>query len=184
MAHSIPTSEPSALRAGDTATWTKSLGDYPASAGWVLSYDLVKTGTRINFSSTASGDDHLVSVAAATTSGWASGQYQYAAKVTKAAEVYTVQTGSIEILANYTAATSGLDDRSHARKTLDAIEAWIEGRDVGVAEYEIAGRRMKYIPVEQLIVLRDRYRREVATEDAASRLAAGLPTRNKLQVRI
>lgn len=184
MAHTIPTTEPAQLRAGDTATWTKTLADYPASAGWVLSYDLVKSGTRINFSASASGDDHLVSVSAATTAGWTAGDYQWAAKVTKAGEVYTVATGAVEILANFTTATTGLDARSHARKTLDAIEAWIEGRDIGVAEYEIAGRRMKFIPISDLIVLRDRYRREVASETAAARVAAGLPTTNKLQVRI
>ena len=31
-----------------------------------------------------------------------------------------------------------LDDRNHARKMLDAIEAWLETRDIAVAEYEIA----------------------------------------------
>lgn len=183
MAHPIPTIEPATLRAGDTATWLRSLPDYPASDGWALSYALVKTGTRITFSASASGADHLVSVAPATTSGWAAGVYTWSAKVSLSGAVYTVATGTVEILADYSAATSGLDARSHARTTLAALESWIEGRDMGVAEYQIAGRTLKTIPIEQLLKLRDRYRREVRQEDDAQRAAAGLPSRNKLLVR-
>lgn len=183
MAHQVPTTEPSKLRAGDTATWTKTLADYPASAGWVLAYALVKSGTRITFTASASGDDHLVSVAPATTSGWAAGDYQWTAKVSLGGAVYTVASGAITIEADFSAAVSGLDARSHARTTLDAIEAWIEGRDMGVAEYEIAGRRLKTIPITELLKLRDRYRRDVRSEDDAARAAAGLPSRNKILVR-
>ena len=32
----IATTEPSSLTAGDTATWLKSLPDYPATDGWAL----------------------------------------------------------------------------------------------------------------------------------------------------
>jgi hypothetical protein len=55
---------------------------------------------------------------------------------------------------------------------------------MGVAEYEIAGRRLKTIPIGDLLKLRDRYEREVRGEQAASDLAAGLPNRNKIVVRI
>lgn len=183
MAHPIPSTEPATLRAGDTATWTKSLADYPASAGWVLGYTFSKTGTRITFNASASGDDHLVAVTAATTAAWAAGSYTWASRVTLGAASHSVGAGSVEILPDIAAAAGGYDARSHARTTLDALEAWIEGRDMGVAEYEIAGRRLKTIPIEQLLVLRDRYRREVRSEDDATRAAAGLPSRHKLQVR-
>jgi len=183
MAHPVPSTEPAQIHAGDTATWLKSLPDYPASDGWVLSYALVKTGTRITFSAAASGADHLVSVPASTTASWAVGDYQWSAKVTKGAEIHTVATGAMEIVADYAAAGSGLDARSHARKTLDALEAWIEGRDMGVAGYEIAGRSLRAIPIPELLVLRDRYRRYVRTEEDAQRAAAGLPARGKLLVR-
>ena len=183
MAHPVPTSVPPTLRACDLATWQITLADYPASAGWVLSYALVKTGTRITFNAGASGDDHLVSVPVATTSAWAPGVYVYAARVTLGAEAYSVGDGSIEILADLAAAVSGCDARSHARRTLAALETWIEGRDIGVAEYEIAGRRLKSIPITDLLALRDRYRREVRAEDDAARAASGLPTRSRLLVR-
>jgi len=184
MAYTVPTSEPAQVRAGDTIKWTIALGDYPASEGWVLSYALVKTGTQITFGSSASGDDHLVNVAPATSGAWAAGKYSFAARVSKAGDVHTVRTGTIEILPSFAAQSSGYDARSHARKTLEALEAWIEGRDIAVAEYEIAGRRMRTIPIADLIALRDKYRAEVQAEDNAARLNAGLQSRNKLQVRI
>ena len=75
-------------------------------------------------------------------------------------DAYTIRTGSIEVLPSFAASVS-LDARTHAEKTLEAIEAWIENHDPAVAEYEIAGRRMKYIPIDQLLKMRDQYRREV-----------------------
>jgi hypothetical protein len=65
-----------------------------------------------------------------------------------------------------------------------AIEAWLEGHDAAVAEYEIAGRRMKYIPTAELIKLRQRYLLEVANEKARANLAAGLGGGRKIQFRL
>lgn len=76
------------------------------------------------------------------------------------------------------------DTRSQARRTLEAIEATLEGRSTSAtAEYEIAGRKMKFIPVTDLLVLRDRYRVDVAREDAATRAAAGLSNPGRIYVR-
>ena len=73
MAAPTPTTEPATLIAGDTARWIKSLPEYLASAGWALTYTLINATNKITFSAAASGDDHLVNVAAATTGSWAAG---------------------------------------------------------------------------------------------------------------
>ena len=173
--------EPSSLNAGDTARWLKTLPDYPASAGWVLGYELVNAATRIAFSSTAQDEAHLVNVPAATTAAWAPGAYQWRARVALGADVCTVATGQITIQPAFGAA---VDARSHARRTLEAIEATLEGRATSAtAEYQIAGRSMKYIPVPELITLRDRYRAEVRQEDAAARMAAGQGNPGRIYVR-
>jgi hypothetical protein len=57
---------------------------------------------------------------------------------------------------------------AHAEKTLAALESWIENHDPAVAEYEIDGRRMKYIAIPDLLTLRDRYRREVRGQSGRS----------------
>lgn len=176
-----PTTEPDLIVAGDTAKWLRSLDDYPANASWVLSYTLVSAANRYTFTATASGADHLVTVAAATTTSWVPGTYTWRAQVSKAGEVYTVGSGSLTVRPSFATATDG---RSHARRTLEAIEAVIEGRATSeVSYYMIGGRQLRYIEPAQLLALRDRYRAEVAREDAAQRAAAGLPDKRRVFVR-
>ena len=178
----IPTSEPASLNAGDTLRWSRNLADYPASAGWVLSYTLINAVDKISITGSAAGDSHSILVPAATSAGYTPGSYDWRARVTRAGEVYTVGQGRITIQPSFGAAT--LDARSPARRTLDAIEATLEGRaSSAVLEYEIGNRRMKYIPNTELLQLRDRYRAEVVREDAAAAVAAGLPDRRRVYVR-
>ena len=177
----IPTQEPAVLAAGDTAKWRRILADYPAGQSWQLAYTLVSAANRYTFSASADGDVHLVTVAAATTATWAPGPYTWRAQVSKAGEVYTVGTGTLSVRPSFAVATDG---RTHARKVLDAIEAVIEGRATSeVAEYQIAGRELRYIPIPELLQLRDKYRGEVLREDAASRAARGLPDPRRVFVR-
>lgn len=167
--------------AGDTAKWLKSLGDYPASAGWVLTYTLVNSAQRYTATATASGDDHLTTIAASTTAGWAAGDYALRGQVALAGEVYTVIETRVTVAAAYGSAT---DSRTQARRMLDAVEAVLEGRTAdNVAEYTIGGRAVKRIPVPELLTLRDRLRFDVSREDDAGRAAAGLQPRGRIAVR-
>lgn len=182
MARPIPTSEPATLIAGDTANWIISLPDYPSSAGWTLSYTLINAASKITFSSSASGDDHLVNVPASTTAGWTAGNYAWRAQVSQAGQVFTVASGSIGVQPGFDAST--LDNRSHARKTLDAVQAYLENpANLSAAMYEIAGRRLQRLSIPDLIILRDRYQAEVAREEAAALVARGLPDKRRVMVR-
>ena len=176
-----PTTEPLTLRAGDSVRWTRTLADYPAGDGWALSYVLLSASARIEIASVAAGNDHAVTLVAATTAAYAAGAYTWAAVVAKGADRYTVGTGRIEILPDLAAETTAAHDgRSHARKVLEAIEAWIESADPSVARRKIADRELQYIPITELLALRDRYRREVAREDAA---AGVRPNRGRIYLR-
>jgi len=161
------TTEPATLRAGDTADWLLSLPDYPAGAGWSVEYALINAAGKITIASAAEGDAHRIHVAPAATADWAAGTYAWQRRVSNGTDATTDRTGSIEILPDF-ATLVAIDARTHAQKTLAAIEAWIESHDPGVAEYEIAGRRMKYIPVAELLRLRDQYRREVRGQSGKS----------------
>lgn len=170
----IPTNEPMSVTAGDTVTWKRSLSDYLASAGWVLSYTLVNSAGKITITSTADGDDHLVSVLAATTAAWTAGEYSWQAYVTKGAERYQVDYGALEILPDFAQQTTH-DGRSHVKTVLDSIEAVIEGRATKDQEsYSINGRSLARTSVEQLLVFRDRYKAEYAREVRAERIRNGL----------
>lgn len=177
----VPTTEPTQINAGDTAKWTKTLANYPASAGWVLSYALVSAAQRYTFSATAQGDDFLITVAAATTTAYVAGAYEYRGTVSKAGEVFTVSSGRITIAPAF---GSAIDASSRVRRSLEAIEATIEGRATSAtAEYEIAGRKLKYISIPELLQLRDRLRQDVAREDAAAQIAKGMGNPNRIYVR-
>jgi hypothetical protein len=68
---------------------------------------------------------------------------------------------------------------------LDAIEAMLESRATKEQqEYTIGTRSLKYIPILELLQLRESYKREVFNDQQAERLAKGMPTHNRLYVRM
>jgi hypothetical protein len=184
----VPTNEPLELRAGTTWSWRREdLSDYPASAGWALKYWFKKYGGTANFSidAAADGDAFVASRAAADTQALAAGKWTWVAQVSKAAEIYDVDKGILEILPRYDQAQN-LDDRSHARKMLEAIEAALEGRATASQLDLISlsiGSRAQQRDVAKLLPLRDMYRREVQNEEAALAVASGLPNPRLVRVR-
>ena len=178
------TLEPSRVTAGDTITWLRSLADYPASSGWVLSYTLINSAAKISITATASGADHLVTVPAATSAAYAAATYTWHAAVTQAAERYTVGTGQMVVAPNLAAAAT-YDTRTSARKALDAVNTAMEtyGAKAYLHSYEIAGRKQQFQTPGDFLAFRSKLMAEVAREDNATRLAAGLAPKNQLQVR-
>lgn len=179
----IPTTEPIEIIAGDTVSWQKSVPDYPATDGWTLKYRFINATARIDITATASGSDYVIDVLPATTATWAAGQYTWVSFVEKSGARHTIARGAITIKPDLAAQTSGYDTRTTAAKALSAINSWLEARDLAVAEYEILGRRMKYIPIAELLNLRSKLTAEVVREEAADRLARGLPSKTKMYVR-
>lgn len=182
-----PSREPEELIVGDRAAWKRAdLGaDYPpASYSLKYSLRLESTGTEIEITAGESGDEYVVEVASATTTSWTAGTYVWQAYITRTldSERVLVDSGSIKVVTNLDA--SSADPRTHAKIVLDAIEAVIEGRATkDQEEYSIAGRSLKRTPIADLLLLRDRYRVEVAGEQAADRVASGVFDARKIQVR-
>lgn len=183
MTAPTPTTEPTTLIAGDTAKWLRSLPDYLPADGWILTYTLLNATGKITISASASADSHLVNVPAADTALWSAGEYAWRAQVASAAgDAYTMGGGTITVQPAFSAST--LDSRSHARKVLANINAYLENaNNLTAAKYEIAGRSLQRISIAELLTLRDRYRAEVAREDAAANAARGLPNLRRIMVR-
>jgi hypothetical protein len=178
MSATIPTTEPTAIRQGDGVSWLRRLEGFPASAGWVLHYRIVfRTPPAVTFDAVADGDDHRVDLTATQTATWQAGGGTLVAWVTNAAQRTTLTQQPIDVLVDLTAAASA-DDRSANRQALEAAEAarraYVTGGQMHVAEYDIAGRRMKFRSVAELDDLIAAYRREVARENAAAALAQGV----------
>jgi hypothetical protein len=183
MTYPVPTTEPTVLRAGDSWQWKRSdLDDYPPSAGWALSYTLINATSKISFAATGSGTTYTVNVAASATSAYTTGVYDWVARISLGGEVHTVATGKITVLASFAAST--LDNRTQAKRTLDAINATIEGRaSTDQQKIEIGGRLLWRTPIPELLVLRDRYVAIVNKEQDAEDIANGRGSRKRFFVR-
>lgn len=181
MTSPIPNTEPASVNAGDTVKWSRAFVDYSAADGWTLTYTFVNAGNRFQATATPSGGAFLVNVGATTTADWVAGAYDWRAQVSNGTEIYTVDAGRMTVLPAFGAA---VDARTQARRSLEAVEAVLEGRaSSSVQEYQIAGRQLRHMSIPDLLTLRDRLRADVAAEDAAAGLAAGLPARGRIQVR-
>ena len=181
----IPLNEPVELRAGDTWAWRREdLSDYPAPT-WVLTYQLKRevSGGNASIVAAASGTYHAVSVAKATTAGYAKGIWHWQAYVDNGASRYLVDRGTFNILPDF-AVAGDLDNRTHVKKTLDAIEAVIEGRATSDQQsYTIMGRSLTRIPIAELMVFREKYKAEYSREVNAEAFRNGLGAKNRIVVR-
>lgn len=184
MSYTIPTVEPRTIVIGDTVKWKRSLPDYPADE-FTLSYAFTDSdGNQFTVTASADGTDHLVSESTATTGAYTAGDYQWQAYVTEisSSERFTIGSGYSEIVPNY--ASAAVDDRSHARATLDAIKAMIAGKATSdQASMSIAGRSLSRYSVEEILRWRSHYEALVEREERAADIAAGRPSRGKVRIR-
>ena len=168
----IPENTPSELTAGDTWRWTRDLADYPAGT-WTLTYYFENRDDRFNAVASADGTTHSVSVAAATTADHKPGRYHWIARVTDGSIVETVESGWSEVLPNPATATKR-DPRSWARRTLEAVEAFLEGNaTTAQASVSIGGRSISRWSLPELTAFRNQLRQEVRTEEQGEQAGLG-----------
>lgn len=181
-----PDEEPEELSAGDRWAWKRTdLTSY--GSGYTLTYELTlyAGAAPITLTATLSGSEYLIEVGQSTTAGYTSGDYQWVALITRDSDSERVEISRGVMKVNPDPATSAADPRTTARKTLDAIEAVIEGRASKDQEsYSIAGRSLTRMSVEDLLSLRDSYRVEVRREEQADRLKSGAGMNNQIYVRM
>ena len=175
MATDIASKEPTQIRAGDTIEWKRSIDDYKASEGWTLKYAFRGSAGSIDITSSADGDEHLISVTPATSAAYSAGNYDVMGWAEKGSDRYTVFTSRIEVLVDLEAAGSSYDGRTHVKKTLDAIEAVLENRATKeIEESTIEGVMIKRINHEELIRFRQKYLSWYRQEQAAEKLKLGM----------
>lgn len=167
MSADTPSRIPAELRAGDTITWRRTLADYPASDGWELRCTLVGPGAVYNLVAVPDADGHVFTAPAATTAGWSPAGYQALETAHKSGERYTLGSVRVVVLQDLAAASTGMDTRSHARKVLDSLNAWLESKAPTAGEVQIADRRIRNYDLAELLALRDRYAAIVRREEAA-----------------
>jgi hypothetical protein len=177
------------LIAGDTLNFLTSVPDYPASAGWVLKFYLVRrtaSGSPIVLTATAEGDDHRVTVTAATTAGWSPDNYSWSTRVEKGAEKYTVHglTGQLVIQQDPATAANGFDGRSVAEKALADANAAMAAWTVTKRRYRIGDREVEFSSKADIVGVINHWEIQVKRERRQQALAEGRPDPAKTYVRI
>lgn len=177
---------PTTLRAGDSDSWSESLPNYPASAGWVLKYRLLWSNGHADITATAAGDDFNITVTSAASTDWPAGPATLVAWVEKAAQKITIGSQPVTILPDLSVSVAH-DGRSKNQRALDAAQAalvaYAEGGKAHVAEYEIDGNRMKFRSSQEILDLINHYKRLVAKENAALALLQGGGTPGRVYYR-
>lgn len=169
MGYTVPTTEPKALRAGDTWQWTRALHDFPAPT-WILTYHFRNAASFFDIVAVADGDQHAIDVAMATTADFAVGRYNWTAVVTDNNARHEVDSGLFEVLPNV-ATAAPYDGRTWARQVLDAVEAALLGRatqnQIDLITATAGDRTVAYRP-DSLIQLRSQLINEVRREEGAT----------------
>lgn len=180
--------EPNLFFAGDKIEWTESLADYLPSDGWTLKYILINSTNKETFNSTPDGESHKVSLTSANTSAWVAGDYilqPYVEHTDGTTELFPRL--SVVVKQNLISATT-YDFRTHAKKTLDAIESAIEGRasesamSLSITTRGGSAKALQYLTHKELIEARAYYKNLVDSELAQEKIEAGINPGNKILI--
>ena len=158
-------------------------------SSWSLTYWL-RTNTAnegASVAGTAYGAGWQFTISAATSVGFDAGQWYWQAIANGAGENVTIGAGQLTVLPalSYPSQPDAFDGRSQAEKDLDAVQAAIRAMVSGgaVAEYSIGSRRLKKLPMADLLQLEAKLKAEVKREQAAQLAANGLGNPHNLFVR-
>jgi len=187
MAFSIPEIEPQRVYAGDRLQWTRDFSDFPADE-WTLTYYLRsdKAGGQIDIVATADGDEFSVDVSPDTSAAYVPSTYYWSAFVSSASDRKLVAQGRMEVVQNPSDIYDPTDGRSHARRTLDSINAVIERRATSDQQryvFQAVGRSVDKMPIKDLLDFRDYYAALVSQEEQAEAIARGEGTGKNVFVR-
>lgn len=189
-ASNYPSQEPETLVIGDRWVWQRPdlVTDYPTDQ-YALTYEFhcdSGGGGNHKFTVTASETStaYVVEVSSVTTAGYNAHLYKWYAFITRTSDSQrvAVDNGITTLVVNY--ADSNADVRTHAKKVLDFIQAVIENRaTVDQSSFTIAGRSLSRMTIEELFMVRDRYRAEYNEEVKKARIRNKKPSGNLIGVR-
>jgi hypothetical protein len=189
-ASNYPSQEPETLVVGDRWVWQRPdlVTDYPTDL-YALTYEFhcdSGGGGSHKFTVTASETStaYVIEVSSSTTAGYTAHQYKWYAFITRTADSQrvAVDNGITTLVVNY--ADSNADVRTHAKKVLDSIQAVIENRaTVDQSSFTIAGRSLSRMTIDELFMVRDRYRAEYNEEVKKARIRNKKPSGNLIGVR-
>lgn len=176
--------EPVEVFAGATWAWNITVPDYSAADGWSLQYICTNASNAFDFTDdgSASGTAFTIEVDAATTAGFTAGDYTWQLFAVNGTDKRFINSGALTVRENIMDGATALDSRSHVKKTLDALEAVIEGKaSKDQMSHSIAGRSLTRMSPDELLKWRRQYRSEYQQELAAAQVASGRGNPNSIK---
>lgn len=186
----IPSTEPTVIRAGDSAAWSRELPAYSADDGWALKYRLIfSSGTPATITSTGAGTLHSVALTAGATAGYTAGIGTLVAMVERGSgitlERVTLAQTPVTVLPDLSLSTA-FDGRSPALVALTnlraALAAMVADGSLTVQSVNLEGRSTTFRSVDDLRSMIAHYEREVARESALAAALNGVAS-GRVQVR-
>lgn len=153
---------PTRFTSGDAFTASVTPSALYTDPAWSHALTLITANTRILVPGVMTAGEVVF---AQTAAPWPPARYQWSYSVSDGTARHTLTLGTLDVLADPATAH---DPRTHARKVLDALEAFLERADYGASRTKIADRELQNIPLPELLMLRDRYRSEVRREEVAA----------------
>ena len=187
-AANAPEGEPTQVVVGDFIQWKKALiaQDYP-TATHSAEYVARITGggaNEIKLPATEVDGYYLFTVDSVTSTDFAVGRYHWQLEITQTSSGnrIVVERGEFEAIPDLDVNQS--DPRTHADIMLAKIETILEGKaDSDVGSYSIAGRSLTKMSFDELMVARDRYKREVLQHQREELIKRGKASANTIKVR-
>lgn len=187
-AANAPEGEPRQVVVGDFIQWKKALitQDYP-TATHSAEYVARITGggsNEIKLPATEVDGYYLFTVESATSADFEVGRYHWQLEITQTSSGnrIVVERGEFEAIPDLDVNQS--DPRTHADIMLAKIETILEGKaDSDVGSYSIAGRSLTKMSFDELMVARDRYKREVIQHQREELIKRGKASANTVKVR-
>jgi len=184
----IPTSEPSAIRAGDSVTWQRVLPEFSAADGWALKYRLLyATGAAVDIASAGVETVHTVDLTSADTAAFVAGDATLVGYVenTGTGARTTLESASVKILPDLTQAST-YDGRSANQIALANLRAALASMaadgTLTTLSVSLEGSSTTFRSMQELKDAIHHYEREVVRESVALGVLNGVSP-NRVQVR-
>ena len=183
-----PTTEPELLVVGDRWVWKRTdIGTDYAPSSYALTYNarLLGTGsTTFSITASESGTDYIIEVASSTTSSRSVGVYAWNMYITRSSdsERIALDSGKFELKDNL--ATSSADQRTHAAKMVDYLEATQESLAQKLtSSYSITDRSNTLRSMDEISAQLNYYKAVFNREIMKDRAKSGRRTGQNILVR-
>ena len=168
-ADNAPKEVPKTIVIGDFVQFkiTDFSTDYPNSSHSMTFVARSSEGANVEFTIAGSNsdDDYIFTASSNATAAFTAGEYNYQLEVLETSSNNRIVVDQGEITLTDDLDVNNVDQRTHAEKMLQKIEAVLENRaDADVSSYSIAGRSLTKMSPEELLSWRDSYRREVKAQ--------------------